>query len=59
MLSDWKDSYKETGQSAPVRTPASYKEEPDLVWLKGMDSLALANVQRNFQRAVEEFFSGE
>ena len=24
-----------------------------------MDSLALANVQRNFQRAVKEFFSGE
>src|SRR5699024_9043283 len=24
-----------------------------------MDSLALANVQRNFQRAVEGFFSGE
>ena len=24
-----------------------------------MDSLALANVQRNFQRVVKEFFSGE
>ena len=59
MLADWKDSYRETGQSVPVRTPASYKEEPDLAWLKGMDSLALANVQRNFQRTVEEFFSGE
>ena len=59
MLADWKDSYKETGKSALVRTPASYKEDPALAWLKGMDSLALANVQQNFQRAVKEFFSGE
>ena len=59
MLGDWIGSYKEKGKSDPIRTPASYKQEPGLEWLKDMDSLALCNVQQNFERAVSEFFSGE
>lgn len=59
MLGDWIESYKEKGKSDPIRTPASYKQEPGLEWLKDMDSLALCNVQQNFERAVSEFFSGE
>lgn len=59
MLADWTGSYKEKGKSDPVRTPSSYKEEPGMEWLKGMDSLALCNVQQHFERAVSEFLSGE
>lgn len=59
MLGDWIGSYKEKGKSDPIRTPSSYKQEPGLEWLKDMDSLALCNVQQNFERAVSEFFSGE
>lgn len=59
MLADWTDSYKANGKSDPVKTPASYKKEPGLAWLKGMDSLALCNVQQHFERAAREFLSGE
>ena len=59
MLGDWIESYKEKGKSDPIRTPASYKQEPGLEWLKDMDSLALCNVQQNFEKAVSDFFSGE
>lgn len=38
MLGDWIGSYKEKGKSDPIRTPASYKQEPGLEWLKDMDS---------------------
>lgn len=59
MLAEWEDSYKAKGKSDPVKSPADYKKEPGLEWLKGMDSLALCNVQQHFERAASEYLSGE
>jgi putative transposase len=53
MLGDRIDEYKETGKGI-LRKPASYKAEHP--WLKEVDSLALANVQLDLQRAYKEFF---
>ena len=59
MLSEWKASYEASGKSDPVKTPAAYKKEPGLEWLKDMDSLCLANVQLRFIRATKEFLTGK
>ena len=53
MLADKIQYYKETGQTLK-NTPAQYKKE--FPWLKEVDSLALANVQLNLQKAYKGFF---
>ena len=54
MLSDKIESYKATGKF-PTVTPAKYKK--DYLYLKEIDSLALANVQLNLQSAFKNHFS--
>lgn len=53
MLSDKINYYKETKQLLQT-TPAKYKKEHE--YLKEVDSLALANVQLNLQKAYKNFF---
>ena len=54
MLSDKIEGYKATGKF-PTVTPAKYKK--DYLYLKEVDSLALANVQLNLQSAFKNRFS--
>lgn len=54
MLADKIDSYKNTGKFASV-TPAKYKK--DYPYLKEVDSLALANKQRDLEAAFKNRFS--
>lgn len=54
MLADKIDSYKNTGKFANV-TPAKYKK--DYPYLKEVDSLALANKQRDLEAAFKNRFS--
>lgn len=53
MLADKIKHYEETGETLH-NTPAQYKK--NFPWLKGVDSLALANVQLNLQKAYKNFF---
>ena len=53
MLADKIKYYEETGKILK-NTPAQYKK--DFPWLKEVDSLALANVQLNLQKAYKSFF---
>ena len=53
MLADKIKHYEETKQKLN-NTPAQYKKEFD--WLKEVDSLALANAQKNLQTAYNNFF---
>ena len=53
MLADKITYYEETGKMLR-NTPAQYKK--DFPWLKEVDSLALANVQLNLQKAYKSFF---
>lgn len=53
MLADKIAHYKKTGKTLNT-TPAQYKK--DFPWLKEVDSLALANVQLNLQKAYKNFF---
>lgn len=53
MLADKITHYKKTGKTLNT-TPAQYKK--DFPWLKEVDSLALANVQLNLQKAYKNFF---
>ena len=53
MLADKIKHYQETGHTLN-NTPAQYKN--DFPWLKEVDSLALANVQLNLQKAYKSFF---
>ena len=53
MLADRKVHYEKTGESLR-NTPAQYKKE--FPWLKEVDSLALANVQLNLNKAYKSFF---
>lgn len=54
MLSDRIESYKATGKSEK-KTPAQYKEK--YPYLKEVDSLALANVYMDLERAYQNFFN--
>ena len=54
MLSDKIEYYKLTGEKLN-NTPAQYKAE--FLWLKEVDSLALANAQMNLQKAYNNFFT--
>lgn len=53
MLESRQDQYRRTGSSA-TPSPASFKK--DYPYLKEADSLALANVQLNVDRAFKAFF---
>lgn len=53
MLSEKIKHYEETGETLH-NTPAQYKTE--FPWLREVDSLALANVQLNLQKAYKNFF---
>lgn len=54
MLADQKEAY-EKDKSCPKLTPAMYKGE--FLWLKEVDSLALANEQLHLQSAYQKFFA--
>ena len=54
MLGDRLAHYKETGKKLN-NTPAQYKSE--YPWLKEVDSLALANVQLNLNRAYNNYWN--
>lgn len=54
MLGHCLQAYKEHGKVEYI-TPAYFKKE--FVWLKEVDSLALANVQLNLKRAFQNFFN--
>ncbi len=56
MLADKIAYYKETGNSLTV-TPAKYKRMEEYAYLKEVDSLALANVQLQLQKAYSNFFT--
>ena len=53
MLADKIAHYEKTGETLK-NTPAQYKDE--FPWLKEVDSLALANVQLNLNKAYKSFF---
>lgn len=53
MLADKIKHYEDTKETLH-NTPAQYKKE--FPWLKEVDSLALANVQLNLERAYKNFF---
>lgn len=53
MLNDKIEHYKETRQMLK-NTPAQYKHE--FLFLKDVDSLALANAQQNLEKAYKNFF---
>ena len=57
MLGDHNTLYNEIGE-VPNNTPADYKDLDECSWLREVDSLALANVQLNLDRAFDGFFSG-
>ena len=56
MLADKIAYYEKTGQTLK-NTPAQYKKE--FPWLKEVDSLSLANVQLNLQKAYKSFFQSK
>ncbi|PXY51652.1 transposase, partial [Virgibacillus profundi] len=62
MLAERKEFYemlkhdKEALKKIKHPTPAKYKKE--FVWLKEVDSLALANAQLNLDKAYKSFFKG-
>ena len=56
MLADKIAHYEETGETLK-NTPAQYKK--DFPWLKEVDSLALANVQLNLNKAYKSFFQSK
>ena len=56
MLADRIAHYKETGETLK-NTPAQYKSQ--FPWLKEVDSLALANVQLNLNKAYKSFFQSK
>ena len=56
FVSDSREYYKQTGLCFK-KTPAAYKKEEGLEWLKQIDSLALANVQLNYEKALKAFFN--
>lgn len=55
MLADASARY-EAGEKFFIPTPANYKKIPGLEWLKGMDSIALANVHLRLNAAFARFF---
>lgn len=57
MLGDHITLYEEIGE-VPDNTPADYKDLDECLWLADVDSLALANVQKNLDTAFRRFYKG-
>ena len=57
MKADYDDAYQR-GEHIRL-TPAMYKRMSDYKWLRDVDSLALANVQLNIERAYNDYRSGK
>ena len=55
LLSDAQKQYEETGKSKVKSYKSLYTDEN--TWLKEVDSLALANTQRNVKTAYSNFFA--
>lgn len=49
------NQYYNTNKSLHINTPASYKSK--YIWLREVDSLALANVQMNLNKAFKQYFN--
>lgn len=58
LVSDGEEHYRVMGKRLH-NTPADYKTASGYEWLIEVDSLALANVQINYDKAMDAFFSGE
>lgn len=58
LVSDGEEHYRVMGKRI-YNTPADYKKASGYEWLTGVDSLALANVQVDYEKAMEAFLSGE
>ena len=58
LVSDEEEHYRITGKRLH-NTPADYKSATGYEWLSELDSLALANVQLDYEKALDAFFSGE
>ena len=56
MLAEKLSAY-EKGEPIPIITPAKYKEE--FPFLKEVDSLALANVQLQLEKAFRDYFKNQ
>lgn len=54
LVSDGEEYYKTTGKRLK-KTPAQYKKSEGHEWLADLDSLALANVQLNYEKAMDAF----
>ena len=57
MVADYKADL-DAKRKPVIKTPAQYKKEKDLEWLRESDSLALCNVQLAFQGAIHDFYAG-
>lgn len=58
LVSDNRFMYENLGYTIDS-TPADYKGATEYEWLKGIDSIALSNVQLNFQKAMSAFYEGD
>lgn len=56
MCADAEKQYQ-TNHTWKLRTPASFKQEPELSWMKELDSSALVRVQMHFDAAMSAFFA--
>lgn len=58
LVSDGEEHYRKTGKRMR-RTPAGYKKEAGYEWLSELDSLALSNVQLDYEKAMDAFLSDD
>lgn len=58
MVSDGEEYYRIMGKRLS-NTPADYKNTEGYEWLSEPDSVALANVQQNYEKAMDAFLSGD
>lgn len=58
LVSDGEEHYRVMGKRLH-NTPADYKKASGYEWLSEVDSLALANVQLDYERAMDAFLSGD
>lgn len=58
LVSDEEEHYRVTGKRLR-NTPADYKGATGYEWLSEMDSLSLANVQQDYEKAMDAFLAGE
>lgn len=58
LVSDEEEHYRITGKRLR-NTPADYKGATGYEWLSELDSLGLVNVQIDYEKAMDAFFSGD